>query len=240
MSEKQETVIAGFLNQIRRDISLGVLRPGERLVIEQLKRQHKISHPSVREALAQLVGEGYVSQQDQKGFKVLGVSLETLRDITRVRSELETLALSWSMENSDTDWRASVTAAHFALAEVEKEMVEDPLSYALEWDERNRNFHMALCANCGSPHLLSIIARQYDLTRRYRLMAHEKGKSTAARSSWMKESAKEHRLLKDAALAGDVDQVLDLLRGHVNKGSEAELVSIFDVKGNPNKTEARS
>lgn len=230
MSEKQETVIAGFMNRIRRDIALGVLRPGERLVIEQLKRDHKISHPSVREALAQLVGEGYVSSEEKKGFRVLGVSLETLRDITRVRSELESLALKWSIENTDTDWRAAVTAAHFALAEVEKEMVEEPIAYALEWDERNRNFHMALCSNCGSAHLLSIIARQYDMTRRYRLMAHEKGKSPAARSFWMKDSANEHRLLKDAALDGDADQALSFLRGHINKGSDAELVSIFDAK----------
>lgn len=229
MGEKQESVIAGFVNKIRRDIALGVLRPGERLVIEQLKRTHMLSHPSVREALAQLVGEGYASLEDQKGFKVLGVSIETLRDITRIRSELESLAVRWSMERSDTDWRASVTATHFALAEVEKELVDEPIAYALEWDERNRNFHMALGSNCGSAHLLSIIARQYDLTRRYRLMAHEQNKSTAARSSWIEKSAREHRLLKDAALEGDVDVVMEFLSGHINKGSEAELISLFEV-----------
>lgn len=227
MVEKQASVIASFVNQIRRDIALGVLPPGQRLVIEQLKREHKISHPSVREALSQLLGEGYVTFEGQKGFKVREASIEVLRDITRVRSELEVLAVGWSIENSTIDWRAAVTAAHFALTEVEKEMVEDPVNYALEWDERNRNFHMTLCSNCGSDQLVSLIAQQYDLTRRYRLMPHKKGEPIDSRASWMGEDAREHQALKDAVLASDIDTAVKLLKTHINKGAKVELFSVF-------------
>lgn len=219
MIEKQERVIVSFVNLIRRDISLGELLPGSRLNIEKLKRQHKISHISIREALSQLVGEGYVSIEDGKGFKVLSVSIQKLQDITKVRSELETLALDWGFKAPNTDWRASIAAAHFALSEVESKMLEDPFAYALEWDERNRNFHLALCSNCGSEHLISLIEQQYDLTRRYRLMAHEKDKSEDVRRSWLIESTKEHLSLKEAVLAGDVEHAKNLLSGHINKNS---------------------
>ncbi|MGH1484010.1 MAG: GntR family transcriptional regulator [Geminicoccales bacterium] len=230
MLERQGSVIASFANQIRRDISLGILPPGERLTIEKLRREHKISHPSVREALAQLVGEGYVSFEDQKGFRVIRESTEVLQDTTRVRAELECLAFQWSLERADTDWRASIAASHFALSEVEREIGADPVAYALEWDERNRNFHLALCGNCDSPNLLSLICRQYDLTRRYRLMAHGRSKPSTMRTSWIDRSAEEHAALHDAALAGDAKKGLDLLKSHINKASEQNVAVLLQME----------
>lgn len=221
----QSSVIASLSDALRRDISLGVLKPGDRLNIEGLKRAHKISHPSVREALSLLVGEGFVASEGKKGFRVLDTSLEDLRDKTRVRSELEVLAFGWSVANADTDWRASVVAAHYALGEVEAEMATDPEAFVLEWDERNRNFHLALAANCGSPHLIDLIAHEYDLSRRYRLMAHARDHSDVARVGWIKASAQEHQGLVDAVRGGDASAGQALLRDHITKGKDvAELL----------------
>lgn len=219
MSPKQSSVIGGLSNRLRRDISLGLIRPGEKLNIEALKREHKVSHPSVREALSLLVGEGYVASEDQKGFRVLESSVEEQRDVTRVRAELECLAFGWSLANASTDWRASVVAAHHALSEVETELAKDPVAYALEWDERNRNFHFAILANCGSPKLLEIIAAQYDLSRRYRLRAHSNRLRAMDRAEWIERSAAEHLQLKEAALTGDTTRGVGILKNHINKAA---------------------
>lgn len=224
MPTRTGSVIAGFADRMRRDISLGILSPGQRLVVDQLKREHSLSHPSIREALALLVGEGYVSFEEQKGFQVLGGSIEELSDATRVRAVLECTAVEWSIDRANTDWRAAVNAAHFALAEVEREMQSDPHSFAIEWDERNRSFHLALAQNCGSPHLLDLIGRQYDLTRRYRLMAYADGKSDEDRANWLRKSSDEHKQISDAALAGDKARTSHILGAHVTKGTENEFV----------------
>lgn len=215
MPNSHASVIATLSDQLRRDISLGILRPGLKLNIESLKREFKVSHPSVREALSMLVGEGYVASEDHKGFRVPADSASEQSDIAAVRAELECLAFGWSVARGNTDWRASVVAAHYALSEAEAGMAADPLAYTLEWDERNRSFHMALLANCGSDRMLGLIADQYDLGRRYRLLAHTRDLSAPTRAPWIEKSVREHAQLKDAALAGDAQTGQRILRDHI-------------------------
>jgi DNA-binding GntR family transcriptional regulator len=219
MTLKQGSIIASLSDRLRRDISLGSIKPGDKLNIEAIKRSYNVSHPSVREALSKLVGEGYVSFEESKGFRALQSSYEEQQDITRVRSELECLALEWSIQRTNVDWRATVVAAHYALSEVEKEMPSDPLNAALEWDARNRAFHFALVGNCASPKLLDLIEAQYDLSRRYRLMAHANDRSAKSRARWVEKSAREHDQIKQAALDGDIESGQAVLKKHITKAA---------------------
>lgn len=223
------TIVSELAARLRRDIALGILAPGARLNIEALKRAQKVSHPSIREALALLAGEGYVSAEGNKGYRVLDSSLEDLQDTTRLRAELECLGLTWSIGQSDKDWRAAVVAAHYALSEVESEMLEDPAAFAIEWDERNKQFHLALISHCGSPRLIETVSSYYDLTRRYRLMAY--AKSHAGHRSWLERSACEHTALKDHALSGDVTAGCALLREHTNKSTAQADAVVFQLSG---------
>lgn len=223
---KNGSVIGSLSDQLRRDISLGVLKPGIKLNIEALKRKFDVSHPSVREALSLLVGEGYVSFEEMKGFRVLTSSQNEVMDGRRVRAELEALAFEWAVQRTTVDWRSSVVAAHYALSEVERKMPVDPFDAVLEWDDRNKNFHLAIAANSGSPKVIELISVQYDQSRRYRLMAHANERSEAARSRWVAKSAQEHDALKEAVLSGDIKAGCAILRGHI---TEATLQVIKDV-----------
>lgn len=218
MQQTSISVVADLADKLRRDISLGILQPGERLSIEALKRAHGVSHPSVREALSLLLGEGYVFLEEQKGFRVLESSVDEQRDISRVRAELEAVAIGWSIAHSTRGWRAQVVATHYALTEAEALLEQDARKHVLEWDELNRGFHLALASNCHSPKLISLITMQYDLSRRYRLMAHGESVSHTERLTWLQASADEHLKLREAALTGDADTAQNLLRSHILKG----------------------
>ena len=210
-------VVVAFSEQLRRDICLGLLPPGARLNIEALKRQYDISHPSVREALSLLVGEGYVVSDTNRGFTVAETSLDEQRDSTRVRAELEAMAFGWSVQNTTTDWRASVVACHYALTQVEMKMADNPVAHALEWDDRNQAFHFSLISNSGSPKLVEIIGTLYDHSKRYRLAAHSTRTAAFERKAWVAGSAAEHSALKDAALNGDVAFGQSILNKHITK-----------------------
>ena len=214
-------VVADLAVRIRRDIALGVLAPGERLNIEALKRDFKVSHPSVREALALLTGQGYVVSEENKGYRVQPTSWNDLHDTTRIRSELESMGLQWSVEKSDRDWRAGVVAAHYALSEVEAGLADAPFDHAIEWEERNRAFHLALIGNCGSPRLIEMVSSLYDLTERRRLQTFCKtGEDLLA---WLEVSSSEHLGLKDLAIAGDAASACELLKHHANKPVDEDL-----------------
>ena len=219
------TIVNELASQIRRDIALGEIEPGSRLNIEAIKRERKVSHPTIREALALLAGEGYVTAEDNKGYRVLASSLADLKDSTRLRAELECLGFRWSIERSSAEWRASVVAAHYTLSEVEADMGEDPRAFAVEWDERNRQFHHALISNCGSPRLLDTVATLYDLTRRYRLMAY--ATNSNVRPAWLERGPREHGELKDIALSGDAGRGVAALRDHITKSFDGSAAAIL-------------
>lgn len=232
MTEK-ETVVGRLAEALRRDISIGVLKPGTKLRIEDVREWHKVSHPSVREALSVLAGEGYVTATHQRGFKVADCSLDDLLDLSRLRCEMECLALEWSLEHTDKDWRAQVVAAHHSLREVERELANGPQDFLTEWDERNRGFHMAIAGNCGSPRLIESIARQYDMSRRYRFMAYSVESADRNHLAWLHASSTEHIELKEAVLEADLSAGKRILRGHINKSADdwgANIVNLTDQR----------
>ncbi|WP_298966868.1 FCD domain-containing protein [uncultured Roseibium sp.] len=214
----KNSIISTLVDELRRDISLGVLEPGQKLQIEAIRSKYGgVSAPSVREALSTLAGEKYVSGVDQRGFFVAKVSVEELADLTRVRAELERLALLWSIDRSDRAWRAYVVAKHHILREVEGEFSTSMAASILDWDEANKEFHLALTRNCGSPSLIELIKNQYDLTRRYRLMAYSKIVESKRRMDWLERSIVEHEAIKESVLESRSEVAGNALVDHITK-----------------------
>lgn len=202
-------VVQALADDLRRAISLGQYRPSQKLKIDDLRQKFGVSAISVREALSLLAGEGYVSNLPQRGFFVSAYSLETLRDMTRVRGEMESVGLRWSIHNANRDWRAQVVGAYHALSEVERLIVDNKAAHAIEWDNCNRAFHLALCAACASPTLLAQIEGFYDLTRRYRLSSLERTGTPRP------DSMADHQQIYALVLAGEAAAAEDALRQHI-------------------------
>ena len=93
---------------IREAILDGKLSPGERIVESRLAKQMKVGQSAVREALQELEFQGFVLRVANKGAFVTDFSLRDIRDIYRVRMELEGFAAQLAKERggpSDEDVR---------------------------------------------------------------------------------------------------------------------------------------
>ena len=208
-STEADTVVALLAAQIRRDISFGDLPPDSKLKIEELRIRYGGSAHSLREALTLLSVEGLVEATAQRGFRVASATLEDLKDITRLRVEIECLGLGWSIEKGDIAWEGRVMAARHALSRMEDEVETDPLGFALEWEEYNRKFHHALMEACGSPRLLEMHERLYNQSRRFRLAAlRENGVDFA-------KSRRSHDEILDAVIARNKDRAVSALEEHI-------------------------
>ncbi|KIN71036.1 GntR family transcriptional regulator [Sulfitobacter guttiformis] len=210
-------VIQNLTDMLRRDISLGVFAPGTKLKISHVQKEYAVSAASAREALSQLSGEGYVQAVEQRGFFVTEMSEERLLDNARVRAELEALGLIWSIARQTSEWRASVVSAHYLLQEAESALQTSFRDNIIAWDERNREFHLALVSNAGSPVLLEMIGARYDLTRRFRLQAYAVDLAENTALARLQQSADEHAAIAEATLSLDAEQGAALLKAHISK-----------------------
>src|SRR5699024_10615872 len=73
------------MQEIRRAIVRGDLPPGKKLTENSLATDLGVSRPTVREAMAQLVNEGFLTQEPYRGIYVDSLSTEQMLDTAKVR-----------------------------------------------------------------------------------------------------------------------------------------------------------
>lgn len=200
--------------RIRQDIILGALQPSAKLKLEALSKSYGASVNTLRESLSRLAADGLVVAEGQKGFTVLPVSMDDLREITEMRQLLECHALRQSFANADLDWEAGLVGAYHKLSKVEALVEAEPEVYGDAWERYNQEFHQALIANCRSRWLKVFHKAMYDHSQRYRML------SLKTKPFPRSQSATEHAQILEAALARDVDRAERVLAAHILKGAE--------------------
>jgi len=205
-----KTLIEYAYQRLRKDIINGVLAPGSKLRIEHLRADYQIGSSTLREALTLLVADALVISEEQRGFKVAPISLDDLKDVTRMRKLLETLALRESIENGDDRWEGGIVAAFHRLSRVEEKLGTETELVADSWEDRNSEFHQALIAASTSRwtlHFRQILYYQSERYRRFSL-------------TWQAERRdvhSEHKNIMDATLARDADLACRLTEEHMDK-----------------------
>ena len=197
--------------KLREEIVLGKLIPGERLRIDALRQRYDVGGSPIREALMRLEAEGLVELEENKGFTVARVSKRQLGDLTATRIEIEAIALRKSIELGGVEWEARIISTMHLLASVSRGRSPGMLEKNAEWLKLHREFHLALLAGCGSPMLLDIRTRLFDLAERYVAL------SISTTEGETRDHEGEHRSLMDAVLSRNMDLALELNRAHIER-----------------------
>ena len=82
------TRASAVYEQLRADITHGVLEPGAKLRVGAMGERYGVGASPLREALNRLSAEGLVARTDQRGFSVAALSWDELPILTRNRVQL--------------------------------------------------------------------------------------------------------------------------------------------------------
>ncbi len=107
---------------LRRAITSGALKPGERLVELKLAASFQIGQPTLREALKELEHQGYIRKVPHRGSYVTELRSEDLRKVHTVRMALEPLAFKLAAKNINADAVKRLTAIVAAMEEAAHEL----------------------------------------------------------------------------------------------------------------------
>lgn len=214
MSDSQEKSAVSLTSQVydrlRRDILTGVLKPGQKLRIDELKEQHDVSASAVREALSLLKSDFLVDRVDQRGFNVAPVSRSNFEELLNTRCWLEERALRESILHGDKAWEETVVLADYRTSHTPRSDAFDRLVENDVWETHHKAFHQALLAACRSQLLTRFCEQMYDLNIRYRRLA-------GARPPGRRDINAEHTAIMEAALARDADRAVGLLLDHYRR-----------------------
>jgi DNA-binding GntR family transcriptional regulator len=200
--------------QMREEILVGQLKPGERLLVQPLSERFKVSLSVVREALTRLAEQGLAKSTPQIGFTVAALSIDDLLDLTRARVDIENLMITRAVVEGDLAWESEVVATNHALAGT---LATDPKTGAINplWRSAHADFHAAVASGCRSPVLRRIRAELYDKAELYR--------AWAIRADPGRDVVAEHRSICEAVLDRDAQRATDLMGAHIRLTTELLL-----------------
>jgi DNA-binding GntR family transcriptional regulator len=147
---------------LRESILRCELRPGARLVIDELARQFQMSIIPVREALRQLQAEGLVLSVAHVGGTVAPISHDSVVEVFTVLEGLEVVATRAAAGRLD--------AAHIATLAGLVASMDDAIAADSPgiWAEINTRFHLAIAEIAAMPMLLDMLQRAFDRWERVR------------------------------------------------------------------------
>lgn len=223
------------LRRIREDIVSGHFKPDERLKFDDLRERYLASIGSLRESLLQLLSEGFVRCEANRGFTVSSVSIADLMDVTRLRIKFEREALEDAIRYGNDHWEAEIVTSMHLLHRL---IADSPTpTRTSEWPARHRRFHNSLVAACRSPWLLHFRATLFDHAERYRSLGRMYRRAP-------RDVGAEHQALADAVLSRNVSLACELGERHILGTVENVVKNVPGLenmkqrKDSPSKTQA--
>lgn len=208
---KQEFVY----HTIRRAILRCDLQPGERLVIEDIAQQLKVSSIPVREALQLLQSEGLVVTVPHVGATVAPLSRESIIDLFTIMEGLQLVAARTAAERGAPN---EIRALEQLVVDMDRAVTGGRLE---DWSELNTEFHLAIARMARLPLLLQMTEQvfdRWDRTRRYFFRC--------VLSQRMPNAQAEHRAIVSAITRRAVDELPALMRDHNQNAMRAYLAHL--------------
>ena len=187
----------------------GGLVPGESVTIQSLASAFGVSAMPVREALQRLTAERALTVISGRSVGIPELHAARLRDLTRVRMEIESTAAEWATPN--------VSVADCAKLQ---ELV-DVMAHAAETGDThayvraNHDFHFAVYRASGSETLLTTIEGLWLQVSPYFHLLHGSGNYVAANE--------EHKLILKAIRKGDAKACAQHLRKDIESATKVLL-----------------
>lgn len=215
-----ETAAASVYAGLRQAIITLVLPPGAPLRIQHLSARLAVGPTPLREALWRLTGEGLVSLEPQRGFRVSRLTREDLQSLASLCNATEPAAFRQAIRDGDAAWIDTVRASFAAFAPLLSK-VGDRRAIDTAWERHHRQFHMALLGGCALPRLIATVASWYDQLDRYRRLALPSLAYNAG-------TADDHAALLTLIEDGAEDAAVDLLTRHLSD-TQRQLLAYFDA-----------
>ncbi|MBN9221803.1 MAG: GntR family transcriptional regulator [Mesorhizobium sp.] len=186
---------------LKNEICAGRLSASEMVDAQSISKQLQMSRVPVREAIFQLIAEGFLSVLPNRRVIVTQLGPDKIEEIFEMRAVLEGLAARRASYyvNAETIVNLRFILQRMRLAERQPDV----------WVQLHAEFHSVLCTLAGYPSLLAEIQRLHSMIQPYLRLYY-----TAYERLEMKTA--EHQILVDALQSGDGALIEAKMRDHIS------------------------
>jgi DNA-binding GntR family transcriptional regulator len=192
---------------ILAEIASGKLRPGERIIQEQIAQELGVSRQPVQQALLLLHNLGVLRDAPGRGLQVAPLDLAHVRNMYDVRAVIEGLAFRKAAE------RNAARAASDGPAFIDEGRAAVAAGDMRRMIEADMAFHAFIYSLCENP--LVAPAMETHWTNTQRVMGEVLMRDERPRDIW-----EQHDRLLQAVIAGDGRKAERLARQHIEQAAD--------------------
>jgi len=197
-----------LVSKLKQAIGSGCYRPGEWLKQIDVEETYNVNRFTVRSALSELHGSGFLQHVPYKGYRVIEHSLQERMAITEARELIECAVAAKVILNMDESGLNELESLARAFSEAVQQQNQTRMM------ELNFTFHRFFNEYCRNPHLSRVV----DDMR-------ERGVGSANRG-WTKRStqeasAQDHLDMVDALREKNLTRLQALIHTHLNRWRES-------------------
>jgi DNA-binding GntR family transcriptional regulator len=193
------------------------LLPGDRLVLDDLAEQLKVSRTPVRDALSRLASEGLVAREGRRGFTITALTPEELAELYDLRLMCELYAIEKGIRNASSELLREMANA------VEQCVRFHESGNRLAAMLSDREFHRLLVTLGHNQRLTELVARLNIHIQTLRAGAGESPSSGSnARAHW----ETEHLAILEAIRSRDLNTARQAIRVHITGAAERAIASL--------------
>ncbi len=197
----------GLLAKMQEDILTGRLRPGQKIVEQELCGKYGVSRTPIREALRQLEADGLVETVLNRGAFVIGMSDRDYEDMFEMRKAYEIQAVKWAIER---------------ITDEEMEQLEETFEFMEFYTMRN-DIEKMLVINTGFHQVIYQASHNRVLHKQlesYRNLIRYKDPGTVYEENYLATVLEEHRAIFKAFIERDPREGALAMEIHMNRSRE--------------------
>ena len=179
--------------ELKRQILVGEIAPGTRMMEVELAEDMGVSRTPVREAIRKLEKEGMVTIEPRKGAYASNISIKDMVDVLEVRQGLEAMAAAIASEKITQAQKEELQTVVDQYREaVEAENVEKMIQY-------DQKFHMLIVTYSGNKTLTQVFSTVQELALRFRYIYYDD-------FNRYENMPNEHQEIENAIMSGDSEK----------------------------------
>ncbi|MDZ4799783.1 MAG: GntR family transcriptional regulator [Bryobacteraceae bacterium] len=213
---QRERAVDAVYQALRQAILGSLMKPGERLNVDDLARKLGVSLTPVRHAIQQLATEGLVDIKPRSGTFVASLTSSEISDTFDVRCALECLAAEKAVERAKP---AQIRHLRDLLKLLRKPVKTDEDRQAHE--QNNLEFHRVLIQGSGNQRLVEV----YEA-----LNAHIKiARLHSSSGEWttrLAEEQAEHERIVSAFEARNTAELVAAVRAHIERARDTMVAEM--------------
>ena len=190
--------------ELKRQILVGEIAPGTRMMEVELAEDMGVSRTPVREAIRKLEKEGLVTIEPRRGAYASDISIKDMVDVLEVRQMLEGMAASMAAQKVTEEEKLDFVEANSAYKNaVKKGNIEESIRY----DEL---FHQLIVSYSGNKTLNQLLSQVQELALRFRYIYYDD-------FSRYENMPVEHEEIEEAIISGDTQKAKVVAEEHVER-----------------------